>query len=195
MGVVVLLFGIACLVLSPFAFYQIITKAGFSGWWTFVPYTPWIVGLLGQAVFRTVDTDQSIGTLFDQLTLWTVLTLLTGIFVTVMFFLFAFSSWPALQVRPSRGPRQSGIVAGGTWTPPGPNAPASPTGSGSPVVPAAGSDEGSIGWHRTGAIGSGEQGYWDGQAWTARRQWRGGAWVDLPVEPAGPVETGTAQES
>jgi hypothetical protein len=84
LGVLFVLFGLVALVASPFAFFQIITKAGFSGWWTFVPYSPWILATLGAGVFRTVDTNRSIGTTFDQLGLWAVLTLLTGIFVVVV---------------------------------------------------------------------------------------------------------------
>jgi hypothetical protein len=61
------IFGLGALVLSPFACFQVITKAGYSGWWTFVPYSPWIVGLLGAGVFGTVDTNQSIGTTLNQL--------------------------------------------------------------------------------------------------------------------------------
>ena len=38
------------------------------------------------------------------------------------------------------------------------------------------------GWFPSGAMGSGEQSYWDGYAWTARRAWRFESWIDIPLE-------------
>jgi hypothetical protein len=187
LGVLVALCGLAALIASPFAFYQIITKAGYSGWWTFVPYSPWIVAFLGAGIFRTVDTNRSIGTTFDELGLWGVLTFLTGIFVMIMFFIFAFSAWPSLQ--PSRF---RGIPNGYT---PGDNRqpswiPAPPPASGPVDAPAAQEPAPAqpSGWYKTGPVGAGMQGYWDGQAWTAHRQWKNGAWVELPMEAVGPSE-------
>jgi hypothetical protein len=186
----VLLFVVG-LILTPFAFFQIITKAGFSGWWTIVPYTPWIVGFVGQFAFRTVDTNRSIGTVFDQLTLWLVVTVLSLVFVMVMFFVFAFSRWPALEYGraprppagwgPSPGPRAwSGPPAAG---PPGTASPFAPSASAlaAPAPTAPSTNE--PGWYTSGQIGAGEQSYWDGAAWTARRRWKSNAWIDLPLEP------------
>jgi hypothetical protein len=53
------------------------------------------------------------------------------------------------------------------------------------------------GWQRSGAVGAGEQSYWDGSAWTARRRWHNNAWVDLPVEATAPAgtEPGTSADS
>jgi hypothetical protein len=192
LGDLLVIFGLGALVLSPFAFFQIITKAGYSGWWTFVPYSPWIVGLLGAGVFRTVDTNQSIGTTLNQLGLWDVFMLLTGVFVMIMFFIFAFSAWPSLQQRrPGQGV-PPGSPRGGSGQPSWINAsaPAAPGPVG--ASPPAPSQSQPSGWYRTGAVGAGEEGYWDGQAWTARRQWKNGAWVDLPMVTAGPAEAGTA---
>jgi len=151
------LFGVACLVLSPFAFFQIITKAGYSGWWTFVPYTPWIVGFLGSAIFRTVDTNRSIGTVFDQLGLWFVLTVLSAVFVTVMFFIFAFSAWPSLQGARSRFAPRPAFSPGGV----GPVPPV-PVATGAPTAPEQNQAQ-AAGWYRSGALGTGEQTYWDGE--------------------------------
>ena len=117
LGVLLVLFGLVVLVLSPFAFFQIITKAGYSGWWTFVPFSPWIVAFLGAGVFRTVDTNQSIGTTLNELGLWYVLTLLTGVFVTIMFFIFAFSAWPSLLPRHPRQGVPWGSPRGGPGQP------------------------------------------------------------------------------
>ena len=195
LGVLFVLFGLVALVASPFAFFQIITKAGFSGWWTFVPYSPWILATLGAGVFRTVDTNRSIGTTFDQLGLWAVLTLLTGIFVVVMFFIFAFSAWPSLQQPRGRGSVPRGFPPGGSTQPSWLPAPAPVSGAAAtPATPEPSPSQPS-GWYRTGVIGTGEQRYWDGQAWTARRQWRDGAWLELPMEAVGPPGTGNAERS
>jgi hypothetical protein len=192
LGDLVVLFGLVALIASPFAFFQIITKAGYSGWWTFVPYSPWILAILGAGVFRTVDSNRSVGTTFDQLGLWAVLTFLSGIFVMIMFFIFAFSAWPSLQQPRSRGV-PNGFSPGRnrqtSWIPAPPPA-SGPFGA--PVTQEPSPSQPS-GWYRTGPLGAGEQGYWDGQAWTARRQWRNGAWVELPMEAVGPAEAGNAE--
>jgi hypothetical protein len=200
LGVLILLFGLAALVLTPFAFFQIITKAGYSGWWTFVPYSPWIVAFLGAGVFRTVDTNRSIGSTIDELGLWWVLTVLSGVFVMIMFFVFAFSAWPSLQDSRLRRRSQPGWPNSGPGQPSWINAPL-PAGpselhAAAPPPPPAGigpeaNQAQPSGWYRSGAVGSGEQGYWDGQAWTARRQWKNGAWVDLPMPALSPVEAPT----
>jgi hypothetical protein len=192
MQYIVALFGLFALVLSPFAFFQIITKAGYSGWWTFVPYSPWITGVLGAFVFKTVDTNQSIGTTFDALGLWYVLTLLTGLFVVIMFFLFAFSAWPSLQGPRFRQSLPTGLPPGGNRQPSWIPAPA-PAGepADAPADPA--SETQPSGWYRSGSVGSGEQSYWDGAAWTSRRQWKNGDWAELPMQTVGPSEAETAE--
>ena len=189
------LFGLACLVLSPFAFYQIITKAGFSGWWTFVPYTPWIVGFLGQVAFRMVDTNRSIGSVFDQLTLWFVVTILSGMFVAIMFFVFAFSKWPCLQPArapqaPWPGPRTDGpATSGPPGSPPGdaglfedapaPVASAGPF-PGVPPAPMQTQRTRPMGWQRVDE--SADEQYWDGRTWTARRRPSGdGGYIIIPL--------------
>jgi len=201
LGVLIVIFGLFALVLSPFAIFQVITKAGYSGWWTFLPYSPWIVGIIGGGVVGTFDTNQSIETTIDQLWLWDTLMILTSIFVMIMFFIFAFSEWPSLRgYRPRQRVQPGWPQAGGPGQPSWINAPspvgASPYDASAPSAPSmATSPQGPraqpSGWHRTGAVGAGEQAYWDGQAWTARRQWSNGAWVDLPMPATGPVEAGT----
>ena len=42
------------------------------------------------------------------------------------------------------------------------------------------------GWYKSGTVGAGEQSYWDGSAWAARRRWSGGDWVEIPMAPVGP---------
>lgn len=188
LGVLLAVFGLAALIASPFAFFQIITKAGYSGWWTFVPYSPWILAVLGAGVFRTVDTNRSIGTTLDQLGLWTVLTFLSGLFVMVMFFIFAFSAWPSLQ-QPRFRSAPNGFSPGGNRQPS--RLPAAPPLAGGPAdAPATQEPAASqpSGWYRTGPVGAGKQGYWDGAAWTAHRQWKNGVWVELPMQVVGPSE-------
>jgi hypothetical protein len=200
--------GLVCLVLSPFAFFQIITKAGYSGWWTFVPYAPTLMGILGAGVFSTVSSNESIGTDLTTLGVWDLIILLTSMFVVIMFFVFAFSAWPSLQSSRLRPGVQPGWPQGGgpgrpSWTTAPPVLAAAPYGAAStrpPVASSAGmapeaAPTQSSGWYRSGAVGSGEQGYWDGQAWTARRQWKNGAWVDLPMPTQGSVVAGNADAS
>jgi len=192
LGVLVALFGLAALIVSPFAFFQIITKAGYSGWWTFVPYSPWIIAFLGAEVFRTVDTSQSIGTTFNELGLWAVLTFLTGIFVMVMFFIFAFSAWPSLQQPRARGV-PSGFSPGENRKPSWIPAPAPPGGPVGALAVQESPPSQPSGWYKTGPVGAGMQGYWDGQAWTAHRQWKNGAWAELPMEAVAPSEGENAE--
>ncbi len=190
LGALIVVFVLGALVLSPFAFFQVITKAGFSGWWTFVPYSPWLVGIIGGGTIGIWNrNNESVYSVLNQLWLLDALMFLTTAFVMVMFFLFAFSEWPALQ-QPRGRPMPGGgfAVRGGgvpSWVPPPPSD-HDPAGaslhSSAPV-------EQAPGWYKSGAVGAGEQSYWDGSAWTARRQWSGGNWVELPMprpEQVGP---------
>ncbi len=112
----------------------------------------------------------------------------------VLFVIFAFSEWPVMRVarsrplvpggggRPPTSPSTAAALAtpGGQMLPPWPQSP--PGAAGQPPV----------GWHRTGAVGEGEQSYWNGSVWTARRRWTGARWVDLSIQqpaPGGPDET------
>jgi hypothetical protein len=164
---------------------------------------------LGWASSKAVDTNQGIGTTLNQISLWDVAMFLTAVFVIVLFFVFAFSAWPSLQNSRPRPHRRPGWPqgGGGTGQPswinmPSPDA-ASPYGASAPPPPPAAlagtSPEATqaqpSGWYRAGVVGSGEQEYWDGQAWTARRQWKNGAWVDLPLPDLGPLEAPTVDAS
>jgi hypothetical protein len=115
---------------------------------------------------------------------------LISVFVAWAFFLvFAFSDWPALRALKS-GPgaaqaqpiaatpssRLHGHGARGHVSPPMAVRPL-PNVEGKPA-----------GWFPSGAMGAGEQSYWNGEAWTARRQWRNEMWIDLPA----PVLEGAA---
>jgi hypothetical protein len=40
------------------------------------------------------------------------------------------------------------------------------------------------GWHPTGSVGAGEESYWNGEAWVAKRRWMNDAWVELPMPAA-----------
>ena len=191
MGDVVRLFGLACLVLSPFAFFQIITKAGHSGMVDIRPLHPVDRRIPWNRPYSEPSTPtRASGPFFDQLGFRLVLTVLSGIFVMVMFFIFAFSAWPSLQggVRSRFDP---GLLAGGV----GP-VPPFPVVTGAPTAPEE-SPAQPPGGDRTGTLGSGEQSYWDGATWTARRRWSRGAWVDVPLEPSAGTagETGPSQDS
>ena len=54
-----------------------------------------------------------------------------------------------------------------------------PPSSGPSAAPPAQPGAAAAGWYRSGALGKGEQSYWDGQTWTARRIWTRGAWKEL----------------
>jgi hypothetical protein len=196
-GVVVVIFVLGAVVLSPFAFFQVITKAGYSGWWTFVPYAPWIVGLVGAFTTSAFVNHQSLNSTLNQDLLWDVLEFLTAFFVMVMFFVFAFSAWPSLRQRRPSGQAHYGSPGGArpmqpSWiSMPATDAQVPAAAVAVPAAPAA--QEQPPGWHRIGAMGAGEQGYWDGQAWTARRQWKNGAWVDLPMAAGGPGAAGAVE--
>jgi hypothetical protein len=92
-----------------------------------------------------------------------VLLLLSVIFSEVVFLIFAFAEWPALRQQRERVL----VTAGG-------RALAQP-----PPAPVRGQEPG---WYQVGATNN-DQGYWDGETWTARRRWDGAGWTEIPPPP------------
>ncbi len=187
-------------VVTIVAWVQIITKAGYSAWWILLPLAMPVVYTITVVVFISDVSGASIGavnvnSLSNQVGFLYVLDLLVVLANFIMFLVFAFSDWPVMQEARS-GRRPSG---GMTFLPPRPSgglpgmAPTMVPGAAPAVAVAAPPSphvEGkAAGWFTSGALGSGEQSYWDGSSWTARRQWKDGAWADLPTEPPqGPAE-------
>ena len=97
---------------------------------------------------------------------------------------------PTFQAPAPMAPRVGGAAPPAHAPPPhAPPAPAPP-----PAAPTEQSGETPTGWYRTGVLGAGEQSYWDGQTWTARRIWNRGAWKALPLDDE-PMEERAAQSS
>ncbi len=88
------------MVVAPFAVYQVGTKAGYSGWWTVVPLSPWLVGfamaVFNRSVVSSLDGHLSLNGALTDLRVDAVLEVLIVLFVMVMFVVFAFSDWPVL---------------------------------------------------------------------------------------------------
>ncbi len=200
-----LIIGLALFIVYFVGLVQIITKAGFSPWWVLVPLSLPILWFIEIVIvyngFGNLGTYGAINvqTFADEGAGVAGLIFLDVIFNFVMFLVFAFSEWPVTRTartgpgsrgggyassRPSYDPR-SGPGVGAPYGAVAPSA-VPPDMTGQPPA-----------WQRTGAVGAGEQSYWDGTAWTARRRWQNNAWVDLPMESAAPVgtEPGSAAEN
>jgi hypothetical protein len=182
-------------ILTIVATVQIIVKAGYSGWWILVPLGAPVVAFIVTVVVAASTQDlgsRSVNSVFDALAVGVVIDFLIYAAVWACFMKFAFSDWPALQTaRARQAPPANPYMGGqGSYRPPGlPGPAAGPFPGMAPPQPApAGSQP--PGWYRIGSVGAGEQGYWDGQSWTAHRKWANGAWVDLPMEMVGPDESG-----
>ncbi len=166
---------------------RVAMKAGYSPWWALVPAAAVAVSF---ATLAVVHTHARFGALSLHVVLHSARALAIAdgacLGVTVlMLVIFAVSDWPALTVAPTaavaettarskahRGDRASARTRGT-----GPEVPARmriralPDVTGQPA-----------GWFASGALGSGEQSYWDGTRWTARRCWRNEMWIDQPLE-------------
>ena len=166
---------------------RIVSKAGYSWAWALVP-----VALAG-VTYATVAAVHA-HTRFGALNLNTLIhqqqalliadAACAGVMVLLLA-VFAFADWPALAPAlvpaPSlrngngsvkaNGVHRGGVRVAATAVPARLQIRAVPDVTGKPA-----------GWFATGALGSGEQSYWDGSEWTARRCWRNEMWVELPVE-------------
>ncbi|HEY1443725.1 MAG TPA: hypothetical protein VGF51_02420 [Acidimicrobiales bacterium] len=170
---------------------RIAAKAGFSPWWALVP-----TATTGVA-FATLATVHSHAR-FGALSLHTIVHSARALAIAdaaclgatvLLLVVFAVSDWPALTVAPAtpatamatatamskahRRGRASGRAQAAEEVPARMRIRALPDVEGQPA-----------GWYASGALGSGEQSYWDGTKWTARRCWRNEMWINQPVEPS-----------
>jgi hypothetical protein len=170
---------------------RIAAKAGFSPWWALVP-----TATTGVA-FATLATVHSHAR-FGALSLHTIVHSARALAIAdaaclgatvLVLVVFAVSDWPALTVAPAtpatamatatamskahRRGRASGRAQAAEEVPARMRIRALPDVEGQPA-----------GWYASGALGSGEQSYWDGTKWTARRCWRNEMWINQPVEPS-----------
>jgi hypothetical protein len=178
---------------------QIITKAGYSPWWVLVPLSIPVLWLI--SAFLLYSDLNGIGT-YGAYNLGAlesgektigIFIVLDGIFNFVMFLVFAFSDWPVMQAARS-GRAYGGATFGSRKVASGP---AGQIAAPLPIVtetPLPNLEGQTPGWHRSGAVGAGEQSYWDGSAWTARRKWQNNDWVALPPPPS-PQPVGMESES
>jgi hypothetical protein len=193
-GLVITLF---LIVLAIVGSMQVVTKAGYSPWWILLPLSLPVLWLI--AVLMAFNSLSGVGTygFFDlqgitaEAKVLSVIAFLDVLANFVMFLVFAFSDWPVMQAARSRHtPRTGGGAPRSPRQFPGPGSgPASaamptPAPGAPPTSPHAGSQ--APGWYKSGAVGAGEQSYWDGAAWTAQRRWSDGAWVEIPTVPVGP---------
>jgi hypothetical protein len=170
---------------------QIITKAGYSPWWILMPLSLpvlWIISIV--IAFSGISGIGTYGFfnlqgVTDEAKVWAVLTFLDLLANYALFVVFAFSDWPVMQAARARWSASGGPGRG----PQLPQRPAGP-GAGSRGLaqqsPSTSDPTGqSAGWYQSGALGAGEQSYWDGSDWTAKRRWSRGAWMDIPMVPVG----------
>jgi hypothetical protein len=171
---------------------RIAMKAGYSPWWALVPAA---LAAASYATLAVVHSHARFGALSPHTVLHSARPLLIAdaacLGVTVlMLVVFAASDWPALAVArtapatvsaPStakskahrRGQEATRARAAAGEVPARMRIRALPDVTGQPA-----------GWFPSGALGSGEQSYWDGTQWTARRCWRNEMWINQPLEPS-----------
>jgi hypothetical protein len=167
---------------------RVVTRAGFSAWWVVVPLTVPVVTYvtLAQAHAHTRAGALSYNALVHSHRSLVIADAACAALVLVMLVVFALVDWPALRAVPAASPAgvattslpRAGSARSSRPTvsvadsvPPARRIRALPNVSGEPA-----------GWYASGALGSGEQSYWDGATWTARRVWRFETWVDLPMD-------------
>jgi hypothetical protein len=179
---------------------RIAAKAGYSPVWAVVPAAvagvtyATLAEIHGHARFGAL----SLHTLFHSARALVIAdAACLGVLVALLA-VFAFADWPALAAAQTSAPATAAAATNGAAPAPAPattrshrrgrgsartrdavaaNVPARmriralPDVSGQPA-----------GWFASGALGSGEQSYWDGSQWTARRCWRNEMWIDQPLE-------------
>jgi hypothetical protein len=196
--VAALIIALILFVLTIVCYIQIITKAGYSPWWILLPLSLPVLWLIATAdAFHGFSSGLGTFGVFDPQGIadqekalgWLIL--LDIIANYVMLVAFAFSDWPVIQAARSRFPAAGDT--GGRSAPRLPQRPSGPAPAPGPISgpmgdPSAPSPQGQpAGWYKSGPVGAGEQSYWDGSVWTAKRQWSGGDWVDLPLAQPQPV--------
>jgi hypothetical protein len=188
MSVLELSVSIAMWIIALAAVGRVITRAGFSAWWVVVPLAVPVVTYitLAQVHAHTRVGALSYNALVHSHRSLVIADAACAALVLVMLVVFALVDWPALRAVPAAAPAAVGTTSRAR---PGSSRPSRPTTSVADSVPPARriralpdvSGE-PAGWYASGALGSGEQSYWDGAAWTARRVWRFESWVDLGMD-------------
>lgn len=202
-----LILALALGVLNTAAVYRIITKAGFSGAWILAPLS--VVALWIITLGVTIDAATSLSkTTLGAAGALLVLDYLDLFFNWILFLVFAFADWPALQ---SSGRRQGPAIwqqqPAPLWQPPPVEATpepveATPEPVGAPTAPQAAKPahrtrrpEPAVqaqptvpvpGWYPVEGT-TDDQLYWSGRAWTARRQRREDTWKDVPLNFLSPA--------
>jgi hypothetical protein len=174
-GVLELLVFIGLAVLNLFASINIITKAGYSGWWILVPMSPIVTSVITFAVFfyelRTSLNGSVSNFNTASIAGLLVLDVVCGVLAWVFFLVFAFTEWP-IQ-------RQARAQHAGHSAPFGMRQRADQGFVGAmardPFPPVREVQE--PGWYPIDGSVS-EQAYWDGETWTKRRRWGGAMWVE-----------------
>ena len=171
---------------------RIAMKAGYSPWWAVVPAA---VAAVGYATLAAVHAHARFGALNLHTAEHSARALVIAdaacLGVTaVLLVVFAAADWPALAGSRAMVPvaasaasphkaRRRGRTSSGRGQVAATDVPARmriralPDVTGQPA-----------GWFASGALGSGEQSYWDGNQWTAKRYWRNEMWIDQPVDPS-----------
>ncbi len=188
MGVVGLLIYAAVWAITMLAIGRVLWKAGFSLWWVLAPLVlPVVTYATISAAHKKTATAMGaldFNTLKGSASAFLVADGACLAVLWVLFLAFAFANWPAR--RPVGGAEARSSVRPTSWS-----RAASPDKAEwlaySRALPNAQGQP--PGWFSSGTMGSGEQSYWDGSAWTARRVWRFESWIDLPLHdaPAGAV--------
>ena len=183
LGVGLFFVTIGMAILTPFAMYRIITKAGFSGAWIVAPLSTWLLAFV--TLVAGIHAARSLSTTGWRITgVLVILDWADGLFNWTLFIIFGFADWPALRrqrrapVNPAWSPGP--YAAAGPPPPPPPSgwvavgaAPPAP----SPVAPVGPSP----GWYPLEGSAV-EQVYWGGRAFTARRQRQAdNTWKDVPL--------------
>ena len=187
MSVVGLLMYAAVWAVTVLAVGRVLRKAGFSLAWVLAPAVlPVLVYATITAVhhktamsagvldFNVVKHSESAFLMADAaslLVLW------------VLFLAFAFADWPARPAAAGASSKASKASKAAAVPPSWSRAPSPDKAewqAHSRVLPNL--EDQPPGWFPSGAMGSGEQSYWDGYAWTARRAWRFESWIDIPLE-------------
>jgi len=165
-GAVVLVVSIGVAVITVIAMVTIITKAGYSGAWILAPLSVVILWIILLTVsFNSLTSFSAFD--FQTARALAILEFIDVVLNWVLFLVFAFSDWPVLQGTPTTYSVAGGVSPRQMHVPPPPSRPQEP------------------GWHQVGSNNN-DQAYWDGQGWTARRQWAGAGWTDVPLGPADP---------
>jgi hypothetical protein len=180
-----LLVGVTVIVLTFVTWAKIISKAGRSSWWILLPISAVVLWIMSQML----GVDSLTGLIrspfgfnaaeYDAANVLHKIALALVIASWILFVLFGFSDWPALhgfrpRAHPSAGDEGAPLPPSPDPTSPSPD----PT---SPPPPRAQNP----GWYQVGATNN-DQGFWDGQDWTARRRWEGAGWTDVPFARSDP---------